>query len=125
MLVTVSAAGADDIKLPDMGSPADAVLSKSDEAQIGRQIMAQLRAALRHRQMTAVRNLLFSLSTIRISTRSRYQADTLEFTPACWTLHATKMNSPASSPTRLRMSRNGISLVPFMPVNARASSRRR
>ena len=38
-----SGAGADDIKLPDMGSPADALLSKSDEAQIGRAIMAQIR----------------------------------------------------------------------------------
>lgn len=45
LLVVTSAAGADDIKLPDMGSPADAVLSKSDEAQIGRAIMAQIRAA--------------------------------------------------------------------------------
>ena len=43
-LVIASVAGADDINLPDMGSPADAVLSKSDEAQIGRAIMAQLRA---------------------------------------------------------------------------------
>ena len=32
-----------DINLPDMGSPADAVLSKSDEAQIGRSIMQQIR----------------------------------------------------------------------------------
>ncbi len=38
-LLFVSAAGADDIQLPDMGSPADAVLSKNEEAQIGRQIM--------------------------------------------------------------------------------------
>ena len=43
-LVIASAAGADDIKLPDMGSPADAILSKSDEAQIGRAIMSQIRA---------------------------------------------------------------------------------
>ena len=43
MLVITSGAGADDIKLPDLGSPADAVLSKSDEAQIGRSIMAQIR----------------------------------------------------------------------------------
>ena len=38
-----AAAGAQDIKLPDMGSPADALLSKSEEARIGRAIMAQLR----------------------------------------------------------------------------------
>ena len=43
LLVVTSGAGADDIKLPDMGSPADAVLSKSDEAQLGRAIMAQIR----------------------------------------------------------------------------------
>jgi predicted Zn-dependent protease len=43
LLVTASGAVADDIKLPDMGSPADAVLSKSEEAQIGRAIMAQIR----------------------------------------------------------------------------------
>jgi len=43
LLVVSSGAGADDIKLPDMGSPADAVLSKSEEAQIGRAIMAQIR----------------------------------------------------------------------------------
>ena len=43
LLVATSGAGADDIKLPDMGSPADAVLSKSDEAQLGRAIMAQIR----------------------------------------------------------------------------------
>ena len=39
-LVFVSGAGADDIKLPDMGSPADAILNTSDEAQIGRMIAA-------------------------------------------------------------------------------------
>lgn len=43
MLVFVSGAGADDIQLPDMGSPADAVLSKSDEQRFGRSIMAQIR----------------------------------------------------------------------------------
>ena len=36
---------AQDINLPDMGSPADAVLSKTDEAQIGRSIMQQIRAS--------------------------------------------------------------------------------
>ncbi len=42
-LVVTSGAGADEIRLPDMGSPADAILSKSDEAQIGRMIMQQIR----------------------------------------------------------------------------------
>ncbi len=42
-LIVTSGAGADDIRLPDMGSPADAVLSKMDEAQIGRQIMLEFR----------------------------------------------------------------------------------
>jgi len=42
-LVTVSGAGADDIKLPDMGSPADAILNNSQEAQIGRMIMRDIR----------------------------------------------------------------------------------
>jgi predicted Zn-dependent protease len=43
LLVVTSGAGADDIKLPDMGSPADAVLSKSEENRFGRAIMAQIR----------------------------------------------------------------------------------
>ncbi len=42
-LVVTSGAGADDIQLPDMGSPADAVLSKSEEARYGRAIMADIR----------------------------------------------------------------------------------
>jgi predicted Zn-dependent protease len=42
-VVFVSGAGADDIKLPDMGSPADAILSANDEAQIGRAIMRDIR----------------------------------------------------------------------------------
>ncbi len=41
--VFASGAGAQDIQLPDMGSPADAILSKSTEAQIGRAIMRQIR----------------------------------------------------------------------------------
>jgi len=36
---------ADEIKLPDMGSPADAVLSKNDEAQIGAAIMRRINAS--------------------------------------------------------------------------------
>ena len=36
---------ADDIKLPDMGSPADAVLSKNEENRFGRAIMAQIRVS--------------------------------------------------------------------------------
>lgn len=42
-LVFVSGAGADDIKLPDMGSPADAILNNSQESQIGRMIMRDIR----------------------------------------------------------------------------------
>lgn len=34
-----------EVNLPDIGSPADAVLSKSDEAQIGRAIMRNIRAS--------------------------------------------------------------------------------
>ena len=45
LLVVASGAGADDIKLPDIGSPADSVLSKSDENRYGRAIMAQIRAS--------------------------------------------------------------------------------
>ncbi|HEX2139500.1 MAG TPA: M48 family metalloprotease, partial [Woeseiaceae bacterium] len=36
---------ADEVNLPDIGSPADAVLSKSDEARIGRAIMRNIRAS--------------------------------------------------------------------------------
>ena len=42
-VVFVSGAGADDINLPDMGSPADAILNSSDEAQLGRMIMRDIR----------------------------------------------------------------------------------
>jgi len=42
-LVFVAGAGADDIRLPDMGSPADAILNNSEEAQIGRAIMRDIR----------------------------------------------------------------------------------
>ena len=42
-IVFVSGAGADDIQIPDMGSPADAILTKNVEAQIGRQIMRSIR----------------------------------------------------------------------------------
>ncbi|MDA0705635.1 MAG: M48 family metalloprotease [Proteobacteria bacterium] len=41
--ILAAAASADDIQLPDMGSPADAILSKSTEAQIGRAIMRDIR----------------------------------------------------------------------------------
>ncbi len=37
-------AGAAEVNLPDIGSPANATLSKSTEAQIGRSIMSQIRA---------------------------------------------------------------------------------
>lgn len=42
-VVFVAGAGADDIQIPDLGSPADAILSKSNEAQIGRAIMRDIR----------------------------------------------------------------------------------
>ena len=42
-LVFMAGAGADDIKLPDMGSPADAILNNNEEAQIGRMIMRDIR----------------------------------------------------------------------------------
>jgi predicted Zn-dependent protease len=42
-VVFISGAGADEIKLPDMGSPADAILSANDEVQIGRSIMRDIR----------------------------------------------------------------------------------
>lgn len=42
-LVFVAGAGADDIKLPDMGSPADAILNTGDESQLGRMIMRDIR----------------------------------------------------------------------------------
>ena len=42
-VVFVAGAGADDIDLPDIGSPADAILSKNVEAQIGRAIMRDIR----------------------------------------------------------------------------------
>ncbi len=43
LLVFLSGAGADEIKLPDMGSPADAILSNSEESRIGRLIMRDIR----------------------------------------------------------------------------------
>ncbi len=42
-IVFVTGAGADDINLPDMGSPADAILSTNEEARIGRSIMRDIR----------------------------------------------------------------------------------
>ncbi len=42
-LVFISGAGADDIKLPDMGSPADAILNNNEESQLGRMIMRDIR----------------------------------------------------------------------------------
>lgn len=44
-IVFTSGAGADDIKLPDLGSPADAILSANEESQIGRAIMRDIRAS--------------------------------------------------------------------------------
>lgn len=42
-VVFVAGAGADDIRLPDIGSPADAILNNTEEAQIGRAIMRDIR----------------------------------------------------------------------------------
>ena len=42
-LTLAALAPAADINLPDIGSPADAILSKNDEAQLGRAIMRQIR----------------------------------------------------------------------------------
>ncbi len=39
----VTTVGADDIRLPELGSPADAILSQNDEAQLGRAIMRDIR----------------------------------------------------------------------------------
>lgn len=44
-LTIAAGAPAAEVNLPDMGSPADAVLSKSDEAMIGREIMRSIRAS--------------------------------------------------------------------------------
>lgn len=43
LLLFVSGAGADDLNLPDLGSPADAILSSSEEARFGRAIMRDIR----------------------------------------------------------------------------------
>ena len=45
LLAAATASLAEDINLPDIGSPADAVLSKNDEAMIGSQIMRQINAS--------------------------------------------------------------------------------
>jgi hypothetical protein len=42
-LTFAAGAGAGDIRLPDMGSPADAILSNTDEARLGRMIMRNVR----------------------------------------------------------------------------------
>jgi predicted Zn-dependent protease len=44
-IVATTSSLADEIKLPDIGSPADAVLSKNDEAQIGAAIMRRINAS--------------------------------------------------------------------------------
>jgi predicted Zn-dependent protease len=44
-LVLAAGANGQEARLPDLGSPADAILSKSDEAKIGRAIMSQIRAS--------------------------------------------------------------------------------
>ena len=42
-VVFVNGVSADEIRIPDMGSPADAILNKSTESQIGRAIMRSIR----------------------------------------------------------------------------------
>jgi predicted Zn-dependent protease len=42
-VVFAAGAGADDIRLPDMGSPADAILNNTEEARLGRAIMRDIR----------------------------------------------------------------------------------
>ena len=44
-LIVAVGVPADEINLPDIGSPADAILSKNDENQLGRAIMRQIRAS--------------------------------------------------------------------------------
>ncbi len=43
--IIISGAGAQDIKLPDLGSPADAIISANEEARFGRAIMRDIRAS--------------------------------------------------------------------------------
>jgi len=45
IVLAATGARAQDIKLPDMGSPADAILTKNAEAQIGGMIMRDIRAS--------------------------------------------------------------------------------
>ena len=45
LTLQVTYLSAQENNLPDMGSPADAVLSKTEEAKIGRAIMQQIRAS--------------------------------------------------------------------------------
>ncbi len=45
LLLAADARADGEIRLPDMGSPADAILSRNDEAILGRQIMASIRAS--------------------------------------------------------------------------------
>ena len=42
-IVATAGSGADEVQLPDMGSPADAILSQNDEARLGRAIMRDIR----------------------------------------------------------------------------------
>jgi len=45
LILVIGQPQAAEIRLPDIGSPADAILSKSEEARIGRAIMNQIRAS--------------------------------------------------------------------------------
>ena len=122
-LVVVSGAGADDIKLPDMGSPADAILSSNEEAQIGRAIMRDIRNSgqvvedpLIAEYINEVGNKVaaqtndgdhnftfFVVNDSRINP-SHYPADTLVFTPDCLKQHAMRPNLRVFSRTRSPMS---------------------
>lgn len=44
-MIVIGQPQAAEVNLPDMGSPADAILSKTDEAQIGQAIMREIRAS--------------------------------------------------------------------------------
>ena len=63
VIALCTAARAAEVNLPDMGSPADALLSKSDEAQIGRSIMREIRRSgslVEDPQVRLIRSLRFA-----------------------------------------------------------------
>jgi predicted Zn-dependent protease len=104
----------DDIKLPDMGSPADAVLSKSDEARLGRAIMAQIRQSGSVVEDPIVTEYINEVGS-RIVANVNDGTQSFKFF-----VIAMKTNLPAFWHTRSRTLRSVISRVPSMPVSARA-----